>query len=97
VPTARSNDQGYGYVNAGGARALLDGRIPRLPADRGPGRRSVEENLEHGADVNVISHRASRRAAQPASRRAARVLRGDRSAHAPTRRQGAQHRAVAAG
>ncbi len=56
VPTARSNDQGYGYVNAGGARALLDGRIPRLPADRGPGRRSVEENLEHGADVHVISH-----------------------------------------
>lgn len=72
VPTARSNDQGYGYVDAGAARAMLDGRMPRLPADRGPASPSVEFNIERGIDAHVID--ASRfttrlRNLRPAERR----------------------------
>lgn len=72
VPAAREEDQGYGYVDAGAARALLDNRPPRIPADRGLAADSVEKNLERGLGIDVIDQRPfSRRLhdLRPAERR----------------------------
>ncbi len=53
VPTARAVDQGAGYVDAAGALALLDTGVRRV-SDTAPGRKTVAQNLEKGADIETI-------------------------------------------
>ena len=53
VPTATFNDQGAGYVNAAGARDLLDTTAPRV-IDVSPGKKSVAQNVHIGAGIKPI-------------------------------------------
>lgn len=71
VPTASAVDQGAGYVDAVGARALIDSGVP-LIGDPAPARKNVSQNVHLGIGVRPIeSAKYSARLAnlRPAERR----------------------------
>ncbi len=71
IPTAAAVDQGAGYVNAAGARDLLDTGVPEI-GDPAPARKKVAQNVKKGAGIEPIedsTYRARLRKLRPAERR----------------------------
>lgn len=53
IPTAVAVDQGAGYVNAAGARALLESGVP-VVGDPGPAKKKVSQNVLQGAGIKPV-------------------------------------------
>jgi hypothetical protein len=53
IPTATPLDQGAGYVNAAGARDLLDAGVAII-GDPGPAKKKVSQNVHQGAGIKPI-------------------------------------------